>query len=218
MGAVKTAAISVLLTLTIPTMAMFTLPDTSQRLTVNAFWQAFPLFGIVLHYALRTFVVKDTTPHDKIYNVEADMPYIRIAVWLFAGISAVVFIWVRSCTIATTTRVFFPSWDLMKSILLSPEKTDLDLVSGGKLFLQVDEIVCFAAAFLWLLYLIRDLKAAEMTVIPWWKVFASVALGTLAIGPGAVVVLIWWWRENVLATEWAKGSAGRNTAKDRQRG
>jgi hypothetical protein len=217
-GAVKTAAMSILLTLTIPTMAMFTLPDASQRLTTNALWQIFPLTSVALHYALRTWVVQDTTPHDKIYDIEADMPYTRTAVWLYASISAVVFNMVRWSSRATTEAIFFPALDLLKSIMWCPEKLHLDLVSGIKLFLQVDEIVCFAAAFLWLLYLIRDLKAAEMTVIPWWKVLAAASLGTLAIGPGAVVALAWWWRENVLATEWARGSAGRKTAKDRLRG
>jgi hypothetical protein len=75
-----------------------------------------------------------------------------------------------------------------------------------RLFLQVDEIACFAAAFLWLAYLIGDLKEAEMTSVSWSKSVGFAAVGTNLAGPGAVIALAWLWRENILATKKAKGS------------
>ncbi|ETI28406.1 hypothetical protein G647_00855 [Cladophialophora carrionii CBS 160.54] len=209
-AAAKTGGVAVFLAFTMPTLAMYYLPNPTHRLTVNAIWQAFPVLFILLHYVLRKTIVKDTTRHDRIYHVEADMPYTRIAVWSFASISALVFNATRYTSSTSLTTIYFPDWILLKSAISSVDGT-LDLISGMRLFLQVDEIVCFGAAFLWLAYLIGDLKEAEMTSVSWAKVVALAAAGTYLIGPGAVILLSWWWRENILATKHAKGSVGPDT-------
>ncbi|OCT53945.1 hypothetical protein CLCR_10382 [Cladophialophora carrionii] len=209
-AAAKTAGVAVFLAFTMPTLAMYYLPNPTHRLVVNAIWQAFPVLSILLHYVLRKTIVKDTTRHDRIYHVEADMPYIRIAVWSFASISALVFNAARYTSSTSLTTIYFPDRILLKSAISSGDGT-LDLISGMRLFLQVDEIVCFGAAFLWLAYLIGDLKEAEMTSVSWAKVVALAAAGTYLIGPGAVILLSWWWRENILATKHAKGSVGPET-------
>ena len=206
-AAAKTVLLAIIVTFTIPTLAMYNLPDTTQRLTVNMVWQAFPVISIVFQYVLRKIFVTDTTKDDRIHNVEADMPYTRLAVWTLAGISALVFNVARFTSGVSLATLIFPDWTLLKSTALSGAGT-LDLISGMRLFLQVDEIVVFSAAFLWLAYLINDIKEAEMTSISWISVIASAVAGTFIAGPGAVVVLGWWWRENILATKHAKGSAG----------
>ena len=209
-SAARTAGLAVFSAFTIPTLAMYFLPEPAQRLKVNAIWQAFPILSIALYYLLRKTVVTDTTRHDRIYNVRADMPYMRLAVWILAAVSAMVFNWARLFSRTSLAEIFIPDWTLVRSTICSANG-NLDLISGMRLFLQVDEIVCFAAAYLWLAYLIHDLKEAEMTAVSWWKVAASAAAGTYLIGPGAVVVLGWWWRENILATKNAKGSVGPRT-------
>ncbi|KAJ9608714.1 hypothetical protein H2200_006485 [Cladophialophora chaetospira] len=206
-AAAKTVMPALFFVFTIPTVAMYYLPSLDQRLAVNAFWQAFPLWTVLLHYILRKAAVKDTTQHDRIHNVEADMPYTRQAVWLFASISALVFNLARFTTGASLATMFFPDWALLKSTASSADGA-LDIVSGMRIFLQVDEIVCFSAAFLWLAYLIADLKRDHMASVSSAMVVVVAAIGTFLVGPGAVVVLGWWWRENILATKHAKGSAG----------
>jgi hypothetical protein len=62
------------------------------------------------------------------------------------------------------------------------------LVSGMALFLQLDEISCFTAAFVWLALLIGDLKEAEMMYISWRKMALCAVVGTYVAGPGAVVI------------------------------
>jgi hypothetical protein len=206
-AAAKTAGVAVFLAFTIPTLAMYYLPNSNHRLTVNAIWQAFPVLSIILHYVLRSTIVKDTTRHDRIYHVEADMPYTRIAVWSFASLSALVFNAAHYTSGTSLSTIFFPDWTLVRSAISSADG-NLDLISGMRLFLQVDEIVCFGAAFLWLAYLVGDLKEAEMTSVSWTKAAFFAIAGTYLIGPGAVVLLSWWWRENILATKHAKGSVG----------
>ncbi|EXJ64468.1 hypothetical protein A1O7_00804 [Cladophialophora yegresii CBS 114405] len=209
-AAAKTAGVAVFLAFTIPTLAMYYLQDHNHRLAVNAIWQAFPVLSILLHYVLRKTIVKDTTRHDRIYHVEADMPYTRMAIWSFTSISALVFNAVRYTAGTSLATLFFPDWEPLRSATSSGDGT-FDLVSGMRLFLQVDEIVCFGAAFLWLAYLIWDLKEAEMTSVSWIKVAVFAIAGTYLIGPGAVVLLSWWWRENILATKHPKGSVGPDT-------
>jgi hypothetical protein len=209
-AAAKTALLAIVVAFVMPTLAMYHLPDMNQRLTVNTVWQAFPVISVGLHYILRKVFVEDTTMHDRVYNVEGDMRYIRTAVWILAGISGVIFNAIRFSSTVSISEIFFPSMALLKSITLSGAGS-LDLVSGMRLFLQVDEMVCFAAAFLWLALLIRDLKDAEMTSVSWVKAVSAAAGGVYLVGPGAVVALAWWWRENILAVKHAKGSAGPRT-------
>jgi hypothetical protein len=205
-AAAKTAALAIFPLFSVLTIAMYHLPDLSQRLIANAIWQPFPILTIVLHFILRKFFVTDTTSEDRTNNVQADMPSTRAAVLLFASISAVVFNLARFSVDGSFYSVFFPDWELVKATFASSDSA-LDMVAGMRLFLQVDELICFSAAILWLAYLINDLKAAEMASVSWPTVSALGLAGTYLIGPGATVVLGWWWRENVLATKFPKGSA-----------
>ncbi|EXJ70477.1 uncharacterized protein A1O5_06546 [Cladophialophora psammophila CBS 110553] len=204
-AAAKTAGFAVALTLTIPTLAIYYVPESSQRLMINAVWQAFPVLTGVVHYLLRKYAVDYTTTHGRIYNVEADLSYVRLTVWAFAGISTTFFNWTRFFSGTYLARISFPDGTTLTSIIFLGQD-QLDLVTGTRLLFQADEIACFAAAVLWLAFLTRDLKEAEMASISWLKAIALAIAGTYLLGPGAVVALTWWWRENILATKKAKGS------------
>lgn len=204
-AAAKTATVAIAFSFVLPTLAMYLLPNLSHRLDVNVVWQAFPFLTWIVHLGLRKTIVKDTTRHDKVHNVGADLPYIRFAVKSFALISAITFNWTRFFSGSSLVTIFIPEWTTIMS-LFSPGPTPLNLVSGMRLFLQVDEIACFAAAFLWLGYLVKDLKEAEMTSVSWLNVAMVAAGGTSLAGPGAVVALAWLWREEILATQRTKGS------------
>lgn len=206
-AAAKTAPLAVFMALTLPTFAMYYMPDFDARLTINAIWQAFPIIFIGLHWLLRKYTVKDTTKSDRIFNPQADMPYTRFGVWAFAAISALTYNFVRFTSREPLTTIFLPDWMPLKQTAVSADGS-LTLVSGLRLLMQVDEIFCFAAAFLWLTYLFGDLKRADMTSVSWIIFVAFLVAGTYLVGPGAVVILTWWWRENILATKHAKGSTG----------
>lgn len=206
-AAAKTALVAVLVTLVVPSFAMYFLPDLGQRLQVNVVWQAFPVLTVVLHHLLRKMTVSDTTKYDRIRNVHADMPYIRFAIYALSAISAVTFNWVRFTSTASMAALVFPKWNVVNA-LLRGQSVDLDFLAATAAFLQVDEVVVFAAAFIWLALLAHDLKKAEMTSTAWWKIVVCAVVGTMLFGPGAVVAFAWFWRENLLATKKAKGSVG----------
>jgi hypothetical protein len=206
-AAAKTALTAVVLTLALPTFAMYLYPDPARRLNINAVWQAFPLITVAVHYVLRRTVVSDTTRHDAIYKVRADLPYVQFSVRALATFAALTFNWVRLASTASTSAIFMPDWNAARAFMLG-EPVDIDFISGVALFLQIDEVAVFGAAFLWLAYLIHDLKAAEMVSTSWLKLGLYAGVGTFLGGPGAVIALAWLWREGILATKKAKGSTG----------
>ncbi|KIX06404.1 uncharacterized protein Z518_04380 [Rhinocladiella mackenziei CBS 650.93] len=203
-AAARTAMMAIILSLTVPTFAMYLLPDLTQRLSINVIWQAFPILTSMVHGFLQNVTV-DSTNLDRIFNVEADLPHTRFAIKVLAAVSALTFNWARFFSNASTSQIFLPSWNDVKSVLDS-EAAGLDLVSGMRLCLQIDEIVCFVSAYLWLALLVHDLKEAEMTNTSWIQLGLCAGIGTYLAGPGAVVAVGWLWREGILATKKAKGA------------
>lgn len=209
-AASRTSLVAVIVGLTIPTIAMYLLPNHDQRLQLNALWQAFPVTTIIFHFLLRKLTVENTTDRDKISNPEADLPYIRFGIRVIAAISAVVFNWVRFLSLGSFLNVLWPSKTSFESAI-SSNSASFDLVSGIGLFLQVDEIACFTAAFLWLALLLADLKREDMTSVSWLKAIVYCGLGLFSVGPGAVVAIAWLWREEILATKSIRGAIVRRS-------
>ena len=210
-AAAKTVLPVLVLAFIAPTLAMYYLPDKDLRLAINSVWQAFPVITIVFHFVLQKTIGRAMTSTAEARNSKADMQYIGVAVWTLAVLSVLVFNIIRFTVDVPFTSLFFPPLELLKSTFVSAEGT-LDLVSGLRLFLQVDELACFSAAFIWLALLIKDLKDEEMTSISWLYI-AAYTVGGLSLvgGPGAVVVLGWWWRENILAEKHVEGSVKQKT-------
>lgn len=104
--------------------------------------------------------------------------------------------------------VYLPSWDSTMSVI-SSKPMDLDLVSGMGMFLQLDGIFCFAAAFGWLVLLVSDMKEAELTEVGWGRLILCAGLGTLITGPGALVTIAWLWREEILVIKDERSCCGR---------
>ena len=75
-----------------------------------------------------------------------------------------------------------------------------------RMFLQFDEIFSMSACLLWLLYLFGDLKGAGMMDDSWISIVGRGLVTLFAAGPGVTVGLGWWWREQLLATEWHEGA------------
>ena len=87
--------------------------------------------------------------------------------------------------------------------LTPPEQNWIDNIRN---FVQWDHVFCFGTALLWLGYLFSDLKHAGMVQQSWFRIVASAALTTVALGPGVAVGLGWLWREDVLANKRHKGA------------
>jgi len=130
-----------------------------------------------------------------------------------AAISAVTFNIVRFTTPTSMAKTFIPDWTVIAS-LLSRKSMNLDLSSGMRVLLQLDQLSSFAAAFLWLAYLLHDLKKAKMTQTGWASFVGLVALGVVAVGPGATLIAGWMAREEILACKHLDGTVVRENDKD----
>lgn len=83
-GPVKTIIPTIAISYILPSVAMVLAPGLAARQWINGlFWQPFPIYASILQRLLGRFV-KDTTDVDRIYNPEADMPYLR-RTYIFAG-------------------------------------------------------------------------------------------------------------------------------------
>ena len=74
----------------------------------------------------------------------------------------------------------------------------LGLTEAMHFIFQVDWVVIFAASLVWCVQAIWDLRLMGKTDVGVGKGIMMVALGSLLLGPGAVIALVWLWREDKL--------------------
>ncbi|KAK5062864.1 hypothetical protein LTR84_004939 [Exophiala bonariae] len=201
----KTALVVVLTVLTVPTFMMYLLPDHNSRLTVNIVWQAFPITTSVLLHVIRKFVVQDTTQKDITQNVGADLRSVRTSIMLAATLSALCFNFIRWTAAGKFFSIFVPQWSQVGAAL-SWQPLNVDLVSGMRLFFQVDELSVFLAAFCWSALLLHDLRRESMTGISWSTAIVVGIAATYLVGPGAFIACFWLWREEIIASKTLKGT------------
>jgi hypothetical protein len=190
-GAVKTIIPTIILSFIIPSIAMCYVPGLHNRQWINGlFWQAFPLYAAAYQRVL-AFSVKDTTELDRISNPEADMPYLRRAYGFAAVTAALANICVRFASPIPLKDLFFGG--------ISNPAAVPSLMEGAAKFLRYDQIATFGAGAIWTMLSFRDLKKAGKLQAGWPKIFGIFGATTLVAGPGAAMVTMWAWREEVLA-------------------
>lgn len=190
-SAIKTIIPTIALTFILPTYAMLNTSGLANRQWINGlFWQLFPLYGAISQQIFGSFV-KDTSEKDRISDTEADMPYLRLTYGFVAVFAAALNLYVRLAAPSSLKDVFFKD--------ISSPSAAATLVSGTARFLRYDQIFCFGAGALWTLLSFKDLKNAGKTQAGWAKIIASLTGGTLAFGPGAAMIGMWAWREEMLA-------------------
>lgn len=167
--------------------------DPHTRHAANWIWQPFALWATALQYLLKKTVMSDTVKVDRVKSPLRDMPIIKYTVYTTCAISAATY-WYTLCNAPfSAATIFIPN--------IAATKTDDEFI---RLFMQFDEIFFTAACMLWLLYLFGDLKRAGMMNASWLSIVGTGLVTVIAAGPGAAFGLGWWWREQLLATEWHK--------------
>lgn len=190
-GAVKTIIPTVVLSFILPSIAMCVVPGIENRQWINGLlWQAFPLYASLYQRGLG-YLVKDTTEVDRVSNPEADMPYLRRAYGFAAVIAATANLYVRFASPVPLKDLFFKG--------ISSPSTVPNLLEGAAKFLRYDQIATFGAGAIWTMLSFRDLKKAGKLQTGWPTILGIFGATTLVAGPGAAVVTMWAWREEVLA-------------------
>lgn len=168
----------------LPTVALMTILSAAAMLIYPSLAVDFaepiqrfaPFLPMLLNLSHRLFAsfFTDTTPFDRMYNVNADLPWIRSALCVTSIALMAIFNY-----LSPTLTARFP---LKFNHLLSFETMRQDL--GG---------------VIWLVLLFRDLKRARIIETSWMLLVGCYLVSVSVAGPGATLLVAWVWRENTLA-------------------
>ena len=175
----------------LPSVLMFTVPGLTNRQWINGlFYQPFPISAFIVQQSMRPFMRE---PSEETKSPEADLPYLRIAYASSAIVSSSVYL-----SLWAFSR--FPMVDVFFNDVRNPSAV-MPLLTGAAKVLRYDHLASFGAGSVWTLLSFWDLKRGGILKTGWGKILGVSAGTTLVAGPGAGMVVMWWWREEVLAVK-----------------
>ncbi|CAI7659374.1 unnamed protein product [Penicillium glandicola] len=173
----------------IPLLATFFWPTVSGRKSWLFVWQMHPIWtSITLSLFSRIF--PSTIKEDRVHAPRRDLPVIKFSIKFLVSGAVGFWLWARWTSMSSVAHVMIPT------VVPSTQASFAACVCS---ILKWDTLSTFASTFLWLGYLIWDLKCAGMMQAAWVRVAIYGAVAFVALGPGAAVGLCWLWRENILA-------------------
>ena len=164
---------------------MYLASDLSTRQLWTWLWQFSPAWiGICFFAAPRIF---DLNSPSKSNSYLSSSKFVLLVLSL---ISAVVWITLLVSSPYSLSTLFIPE-----------AGAQVDFVEHSRRALQIDELSSIGAAYLWLVYLFFDLRAAGLADIT-WVVTRTALLPVVAVltGPGVAVAVGWLLREEKLST------------------
>ncbi|KAL3424914.1 FAD binding domain-containing protein [Phlyctema vagabunda] len=206
-SAAKAIIVSIILGYVIPTFFMFsTLLSITSRQLVNAIWQTFPIWTLLISYATKGSKQTDQVDAKMISNYS--LSTLRFAYILSGSLSAAVYVYIHMTSSFPLLQIFFNE-------VSSPHSAISSFVQGFGRFLRYDQIFAFGSGLFWLILNFKDLKTANKLHAGWHKIVGVLGATTILFGPGASMALGWAWREEVMAgTKWAV--AKTNTSRCQQ--
>ncbi|KAK4442355.1 hypothetical protein QBC34DRAFT_444232 [Podospora aff. communis PSN243] len=215
----------------IPTLLTFFSPDLPDRQAFLSIWQLFPIYISLAYHTIsslspapkdealstrppssRASATSDSdsepepdaesTPSlPSLAKLNRDVLLMRITIGVPTALGALSWVLTLIQTRGEISRIFIPSG--------TPSEGLPSLTAFSAQFLRWDWVFVFGAMALWLGwvyvtegsgYLPRSLKGSSVAV-GWMGMVAGAAAVGLSLGPGAMVGLGWWWREEVRAAE-----------------
>jgi hypothetical protein len=160
---------------------MFLAPDLSTRHYWTWAWQLTPFWIAILNTLLtqmgRLPRLKNTT----------SVP-IRTMLLILGFISASVWMYTAVASPYSMSTIFIPE--------AGPQD---EFIQHTRKALQADELSAFLASLLWLLYSFFDLHAAGLAGNSWLFYAASLPVVMVCVGPGASLIVGWYWREKIIS-------------------
>jgi len=139
-------------------------------------WGYLPIIMVLTH-RIFAMMVKDTTKHDRLHNVRADLKFIRRACVVVGGVSTAVYWYL----------LFKSTGPIFESVWYAAKDTHSNLT------------YTYLGAMIWLIFLFGDLKKAKMIKQSWGILLCCLIGSVVFIGPGATLIAGWLWREEILA-------------------
>lgn len=188
----------------VPTIALF-LPDSDPEQKLRQFlvffWQPCPLYVNGLLFVLsRVFSSPSDTPRAvekkgaSTATTVQDVKYLNsLYIVAFAVTAAAHFATFYIILTSTEpqhsfTHVFVKPYDWGQS----------GVTKGLHAVFQADYWIIFLATLIWAYLAIWDLKRGRKTDVSLITAFLMIVIGSVVVGPAAVLAGVWYWRENVM--------------------
>jgi hypothetical protein len=199
----------------VPTALLFfpLADELNMRQIFIALWQPAPVYVAILTHIFSRIIrslssstpAKTGTPAAD-SNSNRDIPHLQTLYVVAGGISAcfhlaLVLSWFALGT-ESVAKAFIPFDSFVQATTLA---------DGIAVFFQNDFLLVAAATLLWCLASVWDLHRVGISNVSWRVALPALVLGSLAIGPGATVAAVCYWREGALS----RTSFPRHTAASR---
>jgi hypothetical protein len=196
----KAILLAVLVGYVLPSMMLFLPLENAPvaRQFFIALWQPVPVYVVILTEIFSRIIKhveqsKSMTPSaDSKLNL--DLPSLQV---LYA---------VTGCIAACFHFALLAGWIVSGGNFLAKVFIPVDsfgqvssLADGIFIFFQNDFLLVAAASLLWCWSSMWDLYRMGISNVSIWAALAGLMLGSVAVGPGATVAAVWYWREGILS-------------------
>lgn len=171
---------TIVLTYYIPHFSSYLHLSLQMRNWWNWVWQPYPVWGAVVLFLF-----------SKMSAPKHDLPTIKFTVGAIAVVNTAVYWYTLYASDLPLLDIILP-----KYLLDSPQDPAVAL----RTTIQFDFVCSFSAGYLWLAYHFWDLKAAGICSASWIRILGTALVTGIAFGPGAVLLLGWIVREELLAS------------------
>ncbi|EXJ92529.1 hypothetical protein A1O3_01081 [Capronia epimyces CBS 606.96] len=182
----------------VPTTLMFLPYSDSDLWTTQAMialWQPSPWFVNAILWILSTFYGSMDSQTAGQESSLRDMKYLDstyMVVFLVSVISH--FGTVLVCLLSDD-----PQHSFSHAFVPHVRHVEPNLTEGLHAIFQYDFWIIFAASLLWIWLAVWDLKRVGKTNASLSRAALLILFGTIAVGPAATIVGVWYWREHVMA-------------------
>jgi hypothetical protein len=170
----------------LPVLLMYSWPTFLGQASWHLFWKINPLLiSVSLLLISRCFA--DTTMQDRVHNPLCDLPTIYSTLGLTTALSA-----------AARVRNFAQGSILpsnMWALATASRHDDICIFTDA----VINEALLSLSVFMWLGYLLWDLKHSGMIQAGYLKIILCLGVAILSLGPGVAVGCAWIWRETIIA-------------------
>ncbi|KAJ5295636.1 hypothetical protein N7508_010457 [Penicillium antarcticum] len=196
----RSILLAVLIGYFLPSMMLF-FPLENAPVTRQAFialWQPVPVY-VVLLTEVFSRIIKCVEKSKSIRpstdsKLNLDLPSLQM---LYA---------VTGCIAACFHLALLASWYVSSSEFLIRAFIPMDsfvevstLADGIFVFFQNDFLLVAAASLLWCWSSVWDLYRMGILNFSMWVALVALIIGSVAVGPGATVAAVWYWREGVMS-------------------
>jgi hypothetical protein len=181
----------------VPTALIFipySAPDMWTTQAAVAFWQPSPWYVDILIWVFSKLYSGGSTTDRSSQNRNTDVPYLsRIYLTSFL-VTGILHLFIIYLVVFSPNPQHSFSHMLLEPILYPSTQTSL--VQGIYGIFLADFWIIFASSLFWAYLAIWDLKRVRLADVNMWTAGTLIVIGTVAVGPGAVVTAVWYWREN----------------------